>query len=342
MLETSTRLLRLLGVLQTRRHWTGVELAERLEVGVRTVRRDIDRLRRLGYSIDAAPGVAGGYSLRAGSSLAPLLLDEEEAVAVAVGLRTATGGGVAGIEETSVRALAKLEQMLPDHLRRRVNAVGAATVAYPGHGPVVDPELLLVIAGACRDHERLRFPYNNHRGESSRRLVEPCGLVHTGRYWYLVAWDVERDDWRTFRVDRIDAVPFRDRRFPPREPPDPNLAAFVARGVSTTRDRYQARVILHAPMEQVAQRVPYAFGRLEPLDERRCLLHTGSGWLDGLAVYIASIGVEFEAVEPPEFVAAVRRLADRFARAGGRSAGSGRSDRVAGVQDRGPGEQPAE
>jgi predicted DNA-binding transcriptional regulator YafY len=315
MLETSTRLLRLLSLLQTRRDWPGPELADRLEVGPRTVRRDVERLRRLGYPVQATPGVAGGYRLGAGASLPPLLLDEEEAVAVAVGLRTAASVGVAGIEETSVRALAKLEQVLPSRLRRRVNAVGSATVAYPGTGPAIDPDTLALIAGAARDHERLLFKYRTHDGEVSRRTVEPHRLVHTGRRWYLVAFDTGRDDWRTFRVDRIEPKPSTDRRFVPRDPPAKDIAAYVSRAISSTRDRYQAKVILHAPLAEVAGRVPHTVGTLEPIDERSCLLLTGSDWLGGLAVYIANIGVDFEVLEPPEFIEQVQQLARRFGRA---------------------------
>lgn len=315
MLETSTRLLDLLSLLQARPDWPSAELAERLEVTPRTVRRDVDRLRRLGYPVDAKPGVAGGYRLRAGTQLPPLLLDDEEAVAIAVGLRTAVSDGVAGIGETSVRALSKLEALLPERVRRRVHAVGIATVPYPSAGPVVDPETLLVIATACRDHERLRFRYRTHDGEASRRVVEPQGLVHTGRRWYLVAWDTARADWRTFRVDRIEPTPRPDRRFAPRDPPDANLATWVARGVSTARDRYQASVILHAAAGEVAPRVPYAAGTLEEIDEHRCLLRTGSDWLDGLAIYIANIGVEFQIIEPPELIDRVRDLAGRLQRA---------------------------
>jgi predicted DNA-binding transcriptional regulator YafY len=316
MIETSSRLLELLSLLQARREWPGPELADRLEVGVRTVRRDMERLRRLGYPVTATRGVTGGYRLGAGASLPPLLLDEEEAVAVAVGLRTAASVGVAGIEETAVRALAKLEQVLPKRLRRRVNAVGAATVPHPGTGPAVDPATLQTIATACRDSERLRFAYRSHDGTSSRRLVEPHRLVHTGRRWYLVAWDADRADWRTFRVDRIER-PSADRRFVPREPPSDDIAAYVARSVSSARDRYQARVILRAPLEQVAGRVPHTVGTLEAIDERSCLLRTGSDWLGGLAVYVAEIGVDFEVLDPPEFVERVRELAGRFARATG-------------------------
>jgi predicted DNA-binding transcriptional regulator YafY len=316
MLETSSRLLELLSLLQARREWSGPELADRLEVGVRTVRRDMERLRRLGYPVSATRGITGGYRLGAGASLPPLLLDEEEAVAVAVGLRTAASGGVAGFEETAVRALGKLEQLLPKHLRRRVNALGAATVPYPVTGPRVDPETLAAIATACRDSERVRFTYRSHDGACTRRLVEPHRLVHTGRRWYLVAYDTGRDDWRTFRVDRIER-PAADRRFVPREPPADDIAAYVARAVSASRDRYQARIVLKAPIERVADRVPHNVGTLEPIDDQSCLLRTGSDWLGGLAVYVAEIGVDFEVLDPPEFVERVRELAGRFARAAG-------------------------
>jgi predicted DNA-binding transcriptional regulator YafY len=317
MLTTSARLLHLLSLLQTRRAWAGADLADRLEVGPRTLRRDVDRLRRLGYPIAATPGVAGGYRLGAGASLPPLLLDEEEAVAVAVGLRAAASAGVSGYEETSVRALAKLEQVLPARLRRRVNAVRAATVPYAFSGPSVDPDTLAVVATACRDHERLRFAYRGYDGTRARRLVEPHRLVHTGRRWYLVAWDAGREDWRTFRVDRIEAAPSADRIFVPRDPPAEDIAAYVARGVAQTRDRWQARVVLHAPLAEVAPRVPPTVGTLEPIDEASCLLLTGSDWLGGLAVYVAEIGVDFDVLEPPEFVERVRVLADRFRRAAG-------------------------
>jgi predicted DNA-binding transcriptional regulator YafY len=315
VLDTSARLLKLLSLLQARRDWPGAELAERLEVGVRTVRRDVERLRRLGYPVQATPGVAGGYRLGAGASMPPLLLDEGEAVAVAVGLRTAVSGGVEGIDETSVRALAKLEQVLPARVRRRVNAVGSATVPFPPSGPTVDAEALAVIAGACRDHERVRFAYRSHDGSSSRRLAEPLRLVHTGRRWYLVAWDVGRQDWRTFRVDRIESRPSTDRRFVPRDPPEGDLVAYVSRALSAARDRYRARVILHAPLEAVAERVPPTVGALEAIDAHTCLLQTGSDWLGGLAVYIADIGVDFEVLDPPELIDRVRTLADRFGRA---------------------------
>jgi predicted DNA-binding transcriptional regulator YafY len=317
MLETSARLLGLLSLLQSRRVWTGPELADRLEVGVRTIRRDVERLRQLGYPVHAAPGVAGGYRLGAGAELPPLLLDDDEAVAVAVGLRTAAGGSVAGIEETSVRALAKLEQVLPSHLRRRVSALQAFTVPAAGSGPTVDADALATIASACRDHEGLRFQYRSHDGAATRRRVEPHRLVHLGRRWYLLAFDLDRDEWRTFRVDRIQAPLSPGARFAPRELPDDDVAAYVSRAMSSARDRYQARVILHAPIESLARRVPPSYGSLERIDEHSCMLHTGSDWLGGLAIYVAELGVDFTVVEPPEFAERVRELASRFARAAG-------------------------
>src|SRR6187200_998854 len=198
MTATSGRLLQLLSLLQARRDWTGPELADRLEVSGRTIRRDIERLRELGYPVDSLTGPAGGYRLRAGTAMPPLLLDDEEAIAIAVGLRTAARASVTGIEETAVRALVKLEQVLPAHLRRRVGALGSATIAPPVGGPTVDPQHLTVIATACRDSECLRFAYRRRDGTDSRREVEPHSVVNRGRRWYLVAWDRQREDWRSF------------------------------------------------------------------------------------------------------------------------------------------------
>jgi predicted DNA-binding transcriptional regulator YafY len=315
VVKTSARLLKLLSLLQSRRSWTGPELAERLEVGVRTVRRDVGRLRSLGYPVHAAPGIAGGYRLGAGAELPPLLLDDEEAVAVAVSLRTAAGGTVAGIEETSVRALAKLEQLLPSRLRRRVSALQTYTVSLPGSPPAADANVLATIAASCRDRERLRFGYHSYDGTTSRRRVEPYRLVNLGRRWYLVAWDVDREDWRTFRVDRIEPRLSTDRRFTPRKLPQRDIGAYVAAAVSAARDRYQAEVILRAPLAEVAKRVPPSHGTLEEIDEHTCVLRTGAHWLGGLAVYVAMIGVDFEIVEPPELVEHVRVLSERFRRA---------------------------
>jgi len=230
---TSSRLLTLLSLLQTRRDWPGHELADRLDVSGRTVRRDVDRLRELGYPVESLTGPAGGYRLAAGTALPPLLLDDDEAIAIAVGLRTAARASVTGIEETSVRALVKLEQVLPAHLRRRVQALQATTTTLTyGDGPTTDPQLLTQLAAACRDHERLRFGYEAREGEKTRREVEPHALVNAGRRWYLVAWDCGRRDWRTFRVDRL-SRPHASGRFQAgRELPGKDPAAYVAQSLS--------------------------------------------------------------------------------------------------------------
>ncbi|HWM03601.1 MAG TPA: YafY family protein [Actinophytocola sp.] len=320
MWETSARLLRLLSLLQARRDWTGPQLAERLEVTLRTVRRDINRLRDLGYPVTATPGPTGGYRLEAGAAMPPLLLDDDEAVAVAVGLRTAANGTIAGIEETSVRALAKLEQVLPSRLRRRVNAVSTATVSLAARGPTVDSGLLTTLASACRDRESLRLQYARADGTTSRRVVEPVRLACTGRRWYLLCWDREPRDWRTFRVDRIVGAPTPGPRFPPREPPEEDVAGYISRAISTAPYRYQATVRLHAPAEAAAERVSPAAGVVEAVDEHSCLLHIGGPSLAEFPVHLAQIGFDFEVLSPPELVEQVRVLADRFARA---ASGSG-------------------
>jgi predicted DNA-binding transcriptional regulator YafY len=319
-LETSARLLRLLSLLQARRDWTGAELAQRLGVTLRTVRRDIDRLRDLGYPVTATPGAAGGYRLEAGAAMPPLLLDDDEAVAVAVGLRTVAGGTIAGIEETSVRALAKLEQILPARLRRRVRALGSSTVSLAARGPAVDPDLLTTLATACRDHESLRLRYTRADGTGTRRLVEPVRLACTGRRWYLLAWDREPAAWRTFRVDRIAGTPAPGPRFPPRDPPEDDVAGYISRAISSAPYRYQATIRLHAPAEVAAERVSPASGLVEAVDEHSCLLHVGGPSPADFPVYIAQIGFEFEVLSPPEVAEQVRVLAGLFGRAadGGR------------------------
>jgi predicted DNA-binding transcriptional regulator YafY len=312
---TSARLLRLLSLLQARRDWTGTELAARLGVTTRTIRHDVDRLRGLGYPVDARPGVAGGYRLGSGGALPPLLLDDEEAVAIAVGLRTAASGSVAGIEETSVRALAKLQQVLPARLRHRVSAFQSYALPVPARGPTVDPDVLTLIASACRDHERLRFDYRAHDGALSRRDVEPYRLVHDRQRWYLVAWDTGREAWRTFRVDRIEPRPPPGPRFAPRPlPSDREIAAQVARGAGQATWRYRARVIVHAPAAFVRDRLPIPLP-VEPLDEDRCVFEPGSDHPEMLALYLGLLDADFEITGAPELVAALQKLAARYQRA---------------------------
>ncbi|SEF16418.1 helix-turn-helix transcriptional regulator [Jiangella alba] len=314
MVETSARLLKLLSLLQLRREWASADLADRLGVAVRTVRRDVDRLRTLGYPVDATPGVSGGYRLGSGAAMPPLLLDDEEAVAVAVGLRTAAGGSVTGIEETSVRALAKLEQVLPTRLRHRVTALSSATVPLPVAGPSVDSDVLTAIAATVRDHERLRFDYVGHDGGSSRRDVEPHRLVNRGRRWYLVAWDVGRSDWRTFRVDRMTPTIPTGPRFAPRPDPGGDVADFVNRGLDLALWRYRATLRLHAPADAVAGRLPATI-TVEPESEHTCVIHTGADTYEMLAVYTAMLDVDFDVLDPPEFAVHLRRLAARYVRA---------------------------
>jgi predicted DNA-binding transcriptional regulator YafY len=315
MLETSARLLRLLSLLQARRDWTSVELASRLGVTTRTIRNDVGRLRGLGYPVDARPGVAGGYRLGAGGALPPLLLDDEEAVAVAIGLRTAANGSIAGIEETSVRALAKLQQVLPSRLRRQVSAFQSYVLPVPSGGPQADPDVLTVIASACRDHERLRFDYQAHSGTASRRSVEPYRLVNDRRRWYLVAWDIDRDAWRTFRVDRIEPRTPSGPRFTPRAlPPDPEIAAQVARGAAQATWRYRARVIVHAPAAYVQSRLPIPV-TVESLGEDQCAFEPGSDHPGMLALYLGMLDADFSIAGSPELVDALRKLTRRYQRA---------------------------
>lgn len=318
MLETSARLLRLLSLFQARRYWSGAELAERLEITPRTLRRDVDRLRSLGYPVNSTSGTAGGYQLGAGATLPPLLLDDDEAVAVAVGLRTAASGTVTGIEEASVRALSKLRQVLPSRLRRRVTALHSFILPLDNTGPTVNAEMLTMIAGACRDCEKLRFRYNSRDGTASTREVEPHRLVHTGRRWYLAAWDLDRNNWRTFRVDRIEPRITTGQRFSPRKPPEGDFAAYVTRSVSYAPYAYQARITFYVSLEMAAERLPPGIGTLSAVDDHTCELCTGGSSLDTLSMHLALIGFEFMVHEPQELVDRVVWLAQTFSRAAAR------------------------
>jgi predicted DNA-binding transcriptional regulator YafY len=318
--DASSRLLDLLSLLQARRDWPGAELAARLQVTVRTIRRDVGRLRALGYPVESLTGPAGGYRLRAGTAMPPLLLDEEEAIAIAVGLRTAARASVTGIEETSIRALVKLEQVLPTHLRRRVAALGSATVAAPVAGPTVDPQHLTTIAAACRDAQCLRFDYRARDGTATRREVEPHSLVNLGRRWYLVGWDRRRDDWRTFRVDRLSRPAGTGSRFTARRLPARDAAAYVEQSIKGARSGYEARVTVHAPADEIVKRLPWIAGALEPIDAQRCEYRTSDDDLEWLALRIAMLGADVDVHEPPELVAQLNALARRLRQAAANSA----------------------
>jgi predicted DNA-binding transcriptional regulator YafY len=315
MTETSGRLLRLLALLQARREWAGGELADRLGVSGRTIRRDIERLRALGYPVESLTGPAGGYMLRPGTEIPPLLLDDDEAIAIAVGLGTAARSSVTGIEETAVRALVKLEQVLPAHLSRRVRALGSAVVSPPAGGPTVDPHHLTVIAAACRDSECLRFAYRSRDGTESRREVEPHALVNFGRRWYLAAWDRGREDWRSFRVDRLARPASTGTRFTARELPASDAAAFVNESIMGSPHRYEARVTLHAAANDLDGRLPSHWGSVEPIDADTCEYRTGDDDLHWLAVRVTMLPVDFEVHEPPELIEHLQAMAGRLSRA---------------------------
>jgi predicted DNA-binding transcriptional regulator YafY len=314
MLETSARLLRLLSLFQGRRYWSGADLSARLEVTARTLRRDVDKLRSLGYPIHSTSGIEGGYQLGAGSTMPPLLLDDEEAIAVVLGLRCAAGGAVGGLEETAVRALSKIEQILPPRLRRRAAALHGMIVTTPGVSPAVNAMLLSTIAGACRDLQTLRFRYEDREGKPSARLVEPYRLVHTGKRWYLVAWDTDRTDWRTFRVDRMQPRVAAGARFVPRDPPARDLAAYVTQGMWASPP-CRARVKLFTSAESVADRVRYWGGALEPVDASTCWYELGEASWESIAMHLAFVGYDFEISGPPELAAAVEKMAERYRRA---------------------------
>ncbi len=253
MSDPTARALTLLSLLQTHRHWSGSELAQRLGVSARTVRRDIDRLRELGYPVEAVPGVDGGYQLAAGAHLPPLVVDDDEAVALAIGLRAAAGASIEGIEETTIRVLAKLEQILPDHVRRRIGALNANVESLRWTPrTVVPPASLGLLAQACRDREEVRFDYTRRDGESSARLVQPLQLVSVGSRWYLVAWDVRRADWRTFRIDRMVEPTLGGVRFEPRELPGGSAAEFVAAGLEQAHATHEATIDLSGPEDGLA------------------------------------------------------------------------------------------
>ncbi len=311
--ETTTgRVLRLLALLQRRPSWTATELAAELQVTDRSVRRDVERLRALGYPVRATAGVGGGYQLGAGTRLPPLLFDDDEAVATAVSLRLASGGTVAGTAEAALRALTKLDQVMPPRLRAELRAVYGATETLVGPGVEIDAELLVTLARACRDAVRVRFRYAGRSGGAEReRSVEPVRMVATRHRWYLMAWDVDRDDWRTFRLDRMHEVVASTWRFRPREHPDP--VDYVQRSTAEAPYRYLARVRLHARPEQVRELVPPQVARIEDDRDGWCVLIAGGDDLDWLAVRVALLGFETQVLEPPELRDAAARLARRLA-----------------------------
>jgi predicted DNA-binding transcriptional regulator YafY len=313
MLPTSTRLLRLLSLLQSRRHWSGRALSERLEIDQRTVRRDVDRLRELGYPVQAFSGHGGGYQLGAGSSVPPVLLSDDEAVAVAVALRAAAGS-VAKMEETSIGLLAKLDQVLPARLRKRASALHSVTITLPGSDSAPAVDVLTRIAACCRDSLRLKLSYKDRAGKATARNLEPLRLAHTGRRWYLVAWDLDREDWRTFRVDRVQQVssiglPFVPRKFPG------DIVAYVSRSIMHTAYTHRMKLRIKGTLELLTKQVPAWCGQLETLDEEHCSLSLGADSMDMLVTMLVMTGVEFEVIESRELLPELRKVAERLTRA---------------------------
>jgi predicted DNA-binding transcriptional regulator YafY len=310
-MSTSARMLRLLSLLQTHRYWPGSELSARLEVSPRTLRRDIDRLRELGYAVDAVRGVAGGYQLRAGGSLPPLLLEDEEAVAIAVGLQSAASGAIAGMEDSSVQALTKVIGLMPPRLRRQMDAIRSQTDNLPWRGgPELDPTLLTTLAQACRDSEPVKFGYTARGSERSDRWVEPHRLVTLGRRWYLVAYDRDRQDWRSFRVDRIGDVRTTGQRFRPRDLPADDALTFVQAGIKQMPQRYAVRVRVDAPVGRVAAAVGH-WGTASGTDGD-CLLEMNLDSLDWPVVVLLGLDADFHVEGPPELAELLVRAGRRF------------------------------
>jgi predicted DNA-binding transcriptional regulator YafY len=319
-MNTSARMLRLLSLLQTHRYWPGGELADRLDVSPRTLRRDVDRLRELGYVVDAVRGVAGGYQLRAGGQLPPLLLEDEEAVAVAVSLQSSAAGGTPGMEETAVQALSKVVALMPPRMRRQMDALRSQTERLPwSSGPALDPALLSTLAQACRDSEPIHFTYtaaprNEQSSEPTDRWVEPHRMVSMGRRWYLVAYDRDRQDWRSFRVDRITEPRTSGQTFRPRDLPAEDALSFVQAGIRRMPHRYAVRVLLDADPDQVAA-VVGRWGTVSgtPGD---VVLEMSVDSLEWPMFVLANLEANFSVESPPELVEAVSRVAERFERSG--------------------------
>jgi predicted DNA-binding transcriptional regulator YafY len=315
MANTSGRMLRLISLLQTHRSWPGGELADRLGVSERTLRRDIDRLRGLGYPVAAAPGVGGGYQLEAGATLPPLLLDDDEAIAIAVALRSSAAGGIDGIEETSVRALTKVVRTMPPRLRARVDTLRAVTAPAPiGGGPSVSAGAIATLAQACQDRERLRFEYTVRGGDQATRLVEPDRLVTLGRRWYLIAWDADRKDWRTFRVDRLHDPRSTRYRFEPRALPGGDPVAFVRDQIAAIPMRYRVSIRVERP----AAELQAGFGRwvqVDPVGPTTSVIRIAVDALDWPMMLLAGLDGPFEVLEPPELIERVRRAGIDFAAA---------------------------
>ena len=321
MANTSSRTLRLLSLLQTHRFWAGPELADRLEVSERTLRRDVERLRELGYPVDSVRGVEGGYQLGAGATMPPLTVDEDEAIAMVVALNGAAQLTAGALSEASVSALSKVVQVLPPKLRRRAEALRAVTDDSPfSEAPAVHADVLAAVAQATRDTERIRFTYlargGQGAGEAVRRHVEPHRLVTVGRRWYLLAYDLDREDWRTFRLDRMADADTRGWRFRPRDDA-PDAAEHVQRAISRDAYDHVARVRIEAPKSSVDQQVPPSVGTVTADGPDRCIFEAGGNHLGAMAMHLGALPWEMTVLDPPELRETMREQAARMLRAAG-------------------------
>ncbi|HVY82834.1 MAG TPA: YafY family protein [Steroidobacteraceae bacterium] len=310
MLQTSSRLLRMLSLLQSRRQWSGKELSERLEIDARTVRRDIDKLRELGYPVRASSGLGGGYQLGPGTSMPPVLLSDDEAVAVAFALRTAAGS-VGKMEEVAIGLLAKLDQVLPNRLRKRASALHAVTISLPSAQVVPPVDVLSRIASCCRDHMRLKLAYKDRDGKASSRIIEPLRLAHTGSRWYLVAWDTQREDWRTFRVDRIERLLSSGPQFVPRKFPE-DIETYVKRSIRHVSYRYKMRLRLKGTLEELEKKVPRWCGPLEAAEDGTCTLTVGAESVEMLASMLVMTATDFEILDAHELLPELRTIVARL------------------------------
>jgi predicted DNA-binding transcriptional regulator YafY len=317
MSDTTSRALTLLNLLQTHRHWPGTELAARLGVTERTVRRDVDRLRDLGYRVESTPGAAGGYRLEAGSAVPPLLLTDDEAVTMAIGLRVAATQQLVDGAEVTLTALAKLEQVLPAALRRRVNALAASVQPTTARtAPVISPLVLGELALAARDHERVRLRYVDREGAESIRRVEPHVLSPADRNWYLLCWDLERDDWRTLRVDRIVSVEHTRVLFPPRDMSEEEVQERILLATSWSPQKIEADVVMDLPIETMREYFGIWADGAVPEGDRTRWPVGGSDWREAVyGMFYVPTGVEYTTDFPEPHRAELREALGRLIRA---------------------------
>lgn len=315
MPRTTGRTLALLGLLQAHREWSGAELQTRLGVSARTLRRDIDDLRGLGYGIDSVSGVGGGYRLGIGAAIPPLVLSADEAVAIAVGLRAAASATVTGIEDAAARALVKLEQSLSSETRERISAVENAIVPLGSRGEV-DLDTVITVARAIRESRALRIDYRRHDETEVRRSIEPHRIVHTGTRWYVVARDPDRDAWRTFRLDRLTPRLPLAESFVAREIPDDAVREFTTQSIASAPYSYHYRVRMHAPAAEVAAHFGPTVAQVKPVDDHTCELAAGSGSPEEFALYLGITGIAFEVLEGDDLRKTLLELGERLSQAG--------------------------